>query len=129
MGTDLIIAVVAITMALIFYTIGVWWEHRNKELRRIHLVFFIMGLVCDVTGTTVMSMMASDSKETGTLMSAHGVTGVIAIVLMLLHAVWAAIVFIRNKPGEKQSFHRFSVLVWAVWLVPYILGMFMGMRN
>ena len=32
MNTMLIAAVVAITMALLFYTIGVWWERLEREL-------------------------------------------------------------------------------------------------
>ena len=129
MGKELIISIVAITLALVFYTIGVWWEHRQRALRKIHLLFFVLGLICDVTGTTLMSVMAGSSEETGTLMSVHGITGAIAIVLMMLHAAWALLVLIRNRPNEKQSFHKFSVIMWAIWLVPYILGMVMGMRH
>ena len=129
MGKELIISIIAITLALLFYTIGVWWEHRQKELRKIHLLFFVLGLICDVTGTALMSTMARNNDETGTLISVHGITGAIAIVLMMIHAVWALLVLIRNRPNEKQSFHKFSVVVWAIWLVPYILGMVMGMRH
>lgn len=129
MGRKLIISIIAITLAFVFYTVGVWWEHRQRELRKIHLLFFVLGLICDVTGTTLMSVMAGSSEETGTLMSVHGITGAIAIMLMMLHAIWALLVLIRNRPTEKQSFHKFSVIVWAIWLVPYILGMVMGMRH
>lgn len=33
-------AVIAITLALFFYTIGVWSEHRAKLLKPLHLAFF-----------------------------------------------------------------------------------------
>lgn len=26
------------------------------------------------------------------------------------------------------NFHRFSIVVWAIWLVPYFSGVIMGMR-
>ena len=51
MNTMLIAAVVAITMALLFYTIGVWWERLERELAGRHLVFFCLGLLCDIAGT------------------------------------------------------------------------------
>ena len=122
-------AVISITLALVFYTIGVWWERKDGTLRIIHVVFFVMGLICDAVGTSLMSVIArSSGSTTGNLMSAHGITGVIAIILMFLHAVWAIIVLKRNKDDELSAFHRFSIVVWVIWLVPYILGMVMGMR-
>lgn len=26
------------------------------------------------------------------------------------------------------SEHRFSIMVWVIWLVPFVIGMIMGMR-
>jgi uncharacterized repeat protein (TIGR03987 family) len=119
-------AVTAITLALIFYTIGVWAEHRAKVLKPVHLVFFWLGLICDTTGTMLMSRMADDSG--GGLMSAHGITGMIAIVLMMIHAVWASVALARKDEKTMHTFHRFSILVWVIWLIPFVLGMMMGMR-
>ena len=130
MTMQLVLAIVFITLALVFYSIGVWWERRNGTLRKVHFVFFCLGLVCDITGTTIMSFMARSGKRNaeGGLMSLHGITGAIAIVLMLLHAMWALVVLVRDKDTEKQNFHRFSLIVWAIWLVPYFIGMIMGMK-
>lgn len=122
----LIKAVVAITLALIFYTIGVWSEHRAKVLKPVHLTFFWLGLCMDSAGTFMMSRMADGSG--GGLMSAHGITGAIAIMLMLIHAIWATIVLVRKDERTAHTFHKFSIAVWAIWLVPYILGMIMGMK-
>jgi uncharacterized repeat protein (TIGR03987 family) len=46
---------------------------------------------------------------------------------MILHAVWATIVLRGNDEKKKQGFHRFSIVVWAIWLIPYFVGMFLGM--
>ena len=56
----------------------------------------------------------------------HGITGAAAIVLMLFHAVWATFTLVRRNRNQEQTFHRFSTVVWLVWLVPYIIGMFAG---
>lgn len=129
-------AVIAITLALICYTIGVWWEHRDKVLRPVHLVFFWLGLCMDSAGTFMMSKiadgpagaLAAQGGSGGAMMGAHGITGVIAIVLMLIHAVWATVVLARKDEGAARTFHRFSVIVWCIWLVPFLIGMVMGMR-
>ena len=119
-------AVIAITLALIFYPIGVWSEHRARLLKPSHLVFFWLGLCADTTGTMMMSKLADGSG--GGLMGAHGITGMIAIILMMIHAVWATVVLVRKDEKAMHTFHRFSILVWVIWLIPFVLGMMMGMH-
>jgi uncharacterized repeat protein (TIGR03987 family) len=46
---------------------------------------------------------------------------------MLFHAVWGTNVHAAKQPGPEQRFHRLSVVVWAVWLVPYFSGVIFGM--
>lgn len=129
MKMQLIISIVAITLALIFYTIGVWAEHKAKILRWWHFAAFAMGFICDCTGTAAMSRLADDSDKTANsgLISAHGITGALAIVLMFIHAIWALIVLLGDKQEAKERFHKLSLTVWAIWLIPYLIGMFMGM--
>jgi uncharacterized repeat protein (TIGR03987 family) len=59
--------------------------------------------------------------------SLHGVSGLLAIVLMLIHAVWATIVLVRRDERWIHTFHRFSVAVWVIWLIPYFSPMLLGM--
>ena len=54
----LICAIVAISLALVFYTIGVWSEHKEKVLKKLHVLFFGLGLAFDTTGTSIMSVIA-----------------------------------------------------------------------
>lgn len=130
MDMKLTLAIITITLALIFYTIGVFGERRSGALRKKHVVIFWCGLAFDTTGTTIMSLIASAGaaqfSETASLL--HGVTGVAAIGLMLFHAAWATYVLVKGSEKLRSSFHKFSIIVWAVWLVPYVLGMFVGMN-
>lgn len=127
MSGKLIAAIITITLALIFYTIGVWAEHRSRQLKKSHLIFFWLGLCMDTTGTILMGRIAKQSMFSGKL-SLHGITGSLAIILMIVHAIWATIVLAKNNEASAKNFHRFSIAVWAIWLVPYILGMVIGMR-
>ena len=58
MDTKLILAIITITLALVFYTIGVFGERRAKTLKKQHVIIFWLGLLCDTTGTTIMSLIA-----------------------------------------------------------------------
>lgn len=118
-------AIISITLALIFYTVGVWSEKYNGSLKCWHVIIFWAGFAFDTIGTSLMSGLA---KEPLTV-SFHSVTGALAIILMLFHAVWATCTLIRGTKEQKQNFHKFSVLVWAIWLIPYFSGMAAGMIN
>lgn len=129
MDSKLIFAIVAITLALVFYTIGVFGERKAKSLNKNHVIIFWLGLACDTLGTFTMSQIAKSGVETinATSQLIHGITGTLAIVLMLFHAVWATWVLYKNDEKKKATFHKFSIVVWVVWLIPYIIGMFIGM--
>lgn len=117
MTGTLITAIITITLALVFYTIGVWSEHRSKQLKKIHLIFFWLGLCMDTTGTILMGRIAKQSMFSGKL-SLHGVTGTLAIVLMIVHAIWATIVLIKNNEDSAKNFHRLSIAVWVILACP-----------
>lgn len=125
MSGKLIMAIITITLALIFYTIGVFSERKSGILKRFHVIMFWIGLLFDTTGTSIMSSIANG----GSLLSLHGITGAIAIVLMLFHAVWATVVFVKQNKEKLQNFHNFSIVVWLIWLVPYVIGLVIGMSK
>jgi uncharacterized repeat protein (TIGR03987 family) len=113
---------IIISLALVFYTIGVWSERIQGRLKPWHLVFFYLGLVCDTWGTGLMIEMSG-----GLTADIHGITGVIAIVLMMIHAAWATVVLIRKDEKMILNFHKFSLVVWFIWLIPYLSPMIINM--
>jgi uncharacterized repeat protein (TIGR03987 family) len=116
------IPLIIITLALLFYSVGVWSERFAGRLKPWHLAFFWLGLVFDTWGTGLMLDMAG-----GLSFDIHGLTGLIAILLMLIHALWATVVLVRKDELMILNFHKFSVTVWLIWLVPYFSPMFLGM--
>jgi len=117
-------ATAVITLALVFYSIGVWSERFSGRLKVWHLVFFWLGFVCDTWGTGMMLEMAG-----GLTFDVHGITGVIAIALMFVHAFWATVVLVRKDERWITNFHRFSVVVWLIWLIPYFSPMFFSIAE
>ena len=114
-------ATIIMAAALVFYSVGVWGEKISGRLKWWHFVFFVLGLICDTWGTGMMFEMVG-----GMTFDVHGITGVIAIVLMFIHALWALVVLIRNDEKAILNFHKFSVVVWLIWLIPYLSPMFLG---
>ncbi len=122
------ISIILITLALVAYTIGIWAEKYAGKLKPWHAAAFIVGLIFDATGTYFMSLIANNGGmitegTAGVLTKVMAITGAMALLLMFLHASWATVVLIRNRPKELAAFHKFSLAVWAIWLIPYFTGM------
>jgi uncharacterized repeat protein (TIGR03987 family) len=120
----LMLSVIFITLALVFYSIGVWSERLAGRLKAWHLFFFWIGFIFDTTGTGLMMELSNAD-----IISFHGLTGITAIVLMLIHAVWASLVLIKKNEKAIVRFHKFSLVVWLIWLIPYLNGYIVSMRR
>lgn len=111
-----IFAAIIISLALVFYTIGVFAERRSGTLRPKHLAFFWTGFVFDTAGTTIMSMVAGETGGAGSPL--HAITGVLALSLMLFHAVWATVVVLRGNERSRANFPPFEHWRVAVLACP-----------
>ncbi len=118
----LTVAISFIFAALILYTVGVWSEKIGGRLRWWHAIVFYFGVLCDSIGTGAMGVIAGGIFQ----FNLHGLTGGLAIVLMLFHAVWATVVLVRKDEKMLVSFHKFSLFVWIIWLIPLVSGMILG---
>ncbi|TFH66842.1 MAG: TIGR03987 family protein [Gemmatimonadales bacterium] len=118
-------ASVLITLALIFYSVGVWAEHLARYLKGWHVRAFWTGFLFDTSGTLAMEFIHPGFDWA----SAHTISGQIALWLMLTHAIWATRVVRKGSDRVRRHFHRFSLVVWGIWLVPYISGMVLGMTR
>ncbi|WP_415876380.1 HsmA family protein, partial [Clostridium sp.] len=89
----LLYAIIFISSALVFYTIGVISEKITGVLKSYNVIFFILGLICDTTGTSLMSKISEDPLA----ISFHSATGLAAIILMLIHTIWAIYVLVKGN--------------------------------
>ncbi len=129
MSPQLMLATGTISLAFVLYTIGVFWERAAGRLHLPHLIVFWCGLLFDTLGTTIMGGIASSGASLGAStggINLHAITGALAIVLMLFHAGWATLTYVRRDERRLASFHRLSIVVWLIWTVPYGMGLLIG---
>jgi len=107
----------SVTLAFVFYTWGIWGARRGREIKTRHVVFLWLGLVLDAGGTALMAMQIGFYR-----MDIHGIIGTLAILLMLVSAVWASYAKAKNDDAATQTYLRASIWVWAFWLLPYFYG-------
>jgi len=122
----MIFSTVLITLALVFYSVGVWCERIARYLKNWHAGAFWLGFLFDTSGTWEMHRMARGPFD---LRDSHTLTGQIALWLMFTHAIWATVVIRKGSEKARKGFHRYSLIVWLVWLVPYFGGMYLAMRR
>ena len=118
MSLTLIVAIICMFSALANYTIGVWSERFAGRLNPRHLLFFWAGFIFDTTGTTLMGALAGRMD-----LDFHGITGALAIAFMLGHAIWASMVLLLKQEKVLLNFHKFSLIVWVLWLIPFVSGL------
>jgi uncharacterized repeat protein (TIGR03987 family) len=108
----------------VFLSRNIFTEHYlNRCPNLLYLVFFWIGFVFNTTGTGIMFNVAGGMQN-----DIHGWTGMFAIILMLIHAIWASIVLLCKDEKVIVSFHKFNMGVWLIWLIPYLTGFFLPRR-
>jgi len=62
----------------------------------------------------------------GMTLDIQGLTGLLAIWLLLVHTLWAGVAFRKKDETVLNNFHKICVVVWLIWLVPNLSPMFLG---
>jgi len=118
MNPGLIRAVAVVTVALVFYFIGVITEQRKHIVTRFVLFFLTAGVFLDITST---SLMIAYSRKIP--ITVHGIIGYTALTVMLIDAIliWRH----RRKNGSgpvSRRLHIYTRLAYSWWVIAYIAG-------
>ena len=122
MPVKLLIAVVVTVLALVLYTVGIWRQRSAKTIRPVHLWLFWLGLVCDITGSLLMGTLAG-----GFSLTIHGINGLLAVLLMVVTAVRATMIYSKKDEEAARRFPRFSIPVWVIWVLSFLTGVILSM--
>lgn len=105
-----------IFLAFLFYTISVWSERIRGKLLTWMIISFVIGFVCDLTGTSFMIFRSVEKFS----LDFHKIAGYSALLIMFLHLLWALLSKINNK--YENYFTKFSIFAWFIWLLAFING-------
>lgn len=119
MKTLTIIAATIVTLALISYSIAIITEQRKKIVINRVLIFLTIGVILDITSTTLMIIASENSMFT-----LHGLLGYSSLTLMLTDAILLWKFRIKNGPKTEvsASLHIYSRIAYLWWVVAYITG-------
>jgi len=123
MNPILMRAVVVVTFALIFYSIGVITEQRKTSVSRRVLVFLTAGITCDVSSTALMIIGSSNIPFT-----VHGVLGYSALTLMLIDTILIWSHWVKNRQDTvSRSLSVYTRIAYGWWVIAYIAGAIIAM--
>jgi len=118
LNSTLIKAIVVVTFALLFYSIGVITEQKRHRISKWILVFLTLGIMCDISSTTLMIIGSHHIPLT-----IHGVIGYTALAAMLIDTilVWNFWNKKRNA-AVPRGLNLYTRFAYGWWIVAYIAG-------
>ena len=123
MNSTLIRAVVVVTFALICYSIAVLTEQRRGALSRFILTFLTLGVVLDISSTTLMIIGSGKIPIT-----MHGFIGYSALAVMLVDAVLLWRQWQRGGAGKvPHGLNLYTRFAYGWWVLAYIAGAVIAM--
>lgn len=125
MNPILVRAVIVVTFALAFYSIGVITEQRSKALSRFSLGFITAGLVFDISSTALMIAGSGNIPIT-----VHGFIGYSALTVMLIDTIllWRHWRMNRAMPLPRRL-SLYTRIAYGWWVVAYFAGAAIAMTG
>lgn len=129
MNLRLIFIIVAMILALVFYTWSVINVKRTNSINKTHILLLWLGFIWNCIGIYLVSQIVQSNTATMDIATAtlQSLTGMFAVFIMLFHCIWATWILIRNNEFQKKAFYKYSLIVWVVWLAPYGINIMLGM--
>ena len=118
MNPGLMRAVAVVSVALIFYSIGAITEQRKAAISKLVLFFLTVGVLLDITSTTLMII-----NSTNIAITFHGIIGDTALLVMLIDAVLIWRHWLKNGGNRVPlRLHLYTRIAYGWWVIAYIAG-------
>ena len=118
MNEVLIRAVIVVTVALVFYAIGVITEQRNGIVTKIVRIFLTAGVVLDISSTALMIAGSGNIPIT-----VHGMIGYSALIVMLADTILIWRHWIKHSITKvPRRLHIYTRVAFSWWVIAYIAG-------
>jgi len=108
-----------VLFALIFYSIGFAKEQRRKLITPRVLLFYTLGVLFDISATTLMIL-----GSTKGLLTFHGFIGYSSLLGMTIDTILLWRHYQKKDPDMKVSkgLHIYSRIAYIWWVVAFITG-------
>jgi hypothetical protein len=105
--------------ALIFYTLFIIYEGKDRRVTTRVILFITFAVLFDITATACMMI-----GTTRTYFTFHGILGYIGLLLMIIDFI--LLLRFRTKYGSEtaitETLNKYSKIAYYWWLVAFITG-------
>jgi hypothetical protein len=115
---NIVIGLVALLVALVLYSVGVFGAFRAKAMSQKHVRAIIAGLLFDMLATAMMAIQARGLEN-----SLHTYLAFVAFFGMLAVGVIGSRAVSGGKAAALTALSRWSLLPYAIWIAVFVWGM------
>lgn len=118
MPVNIVIGVLALLVALVAYSIGVWGAFRARGVRTRDLVWLWVGFAFDVVATAMMAIQIGGiGRDLHTVLAFVGMFGMLAAAVV---GTWA---YRTGRDPLRMAVPRWAIVPWVVWVGVFVWGM------
>lgn len=123
MPLNVIVGLLALLVALVLYSVGVWGAFRAKAFGKRHATYLFVGFAFDVLATAMMAISAGGLDLSPLPDLLHTVFALAVMLAMLVVAVagWSAAA--GAKEALQRALVRWGLVAWVAWVAVFVWGM------
>jgi hypothetical protein len=118
-----LVGVVAVFVAFVLYTVGVWGMFRAKAARPRDLIVLWTALAVDVFATVMMGMVSGGLDFSTPANSAHTVVALAAFAAMLVFVALATRARTGGREAMSRALAKWIVAPWVLWVAVFAWGL------
>jgi hypothetical protein len=123
MQVSTMVGIVAMIVAMILYSIGVWGAFRAKKFSQRSVMFILGGVVFDVIGTGGMFVSAGYTFVN----DAHTWVALAAFFAMLAVGIVGTWAVQKSKDALLANLSKWALAPWALWAFVFVWGFILNM--
>ncbi len=130
MSKVVLASIIFMSLALLLYSAGVFLERKDKEVWPRHAVLYGIALAFDIISVTIITVYAGlktgDPIPTVITSNVNIIEELVGVVLLSVNVIWAIAVLREGTDKQLEIYHKFSLIIWVLWLAMYFLGLRTG---
>ncbi len=122
MPVTVIVGLLALVLALVFYSIGVWTAFRRKGFGPLQIWMLWLGVLFDIAATVSMGWRIGglDFSPAGRV---HTILALIAFLGMLTVTIVGEVSYVKKNAALGAKWSRYAIIPWVYWVIIFLWGM------
>lgn len=112
----LLLAIISIILALIFYVISIYQEIVKKRFTLKIVILFWIGIAFNVLGALLIM-----SITPGMIVDLHSVLGHTSLILMIVRALWSSMKYYKSASTGVPII--FTIISSVLWIIVFLMGL------